>query len=160
TYAEVEERSRRLARGLLADGVGKGTRVGILMPNGVDWVVTWLAAARIGALVVPINTFFRARELAHVLVHADVERLLVRPQFLKHDYVERLEQAAPGLARADARDARGASVPLRLASVPFLRRVRVFGEAERRWALPGEEALGALAEQSGVGDDLLRAAEQ
>ena len=69
TYAEAGVESARLARGLLARGVGKGTRVGLLFPNGPDWVICWLAAARIGALVVPINTFYKARELGWTLQH-------------------------------------------------------------------------------------------
>src|SRR4030095_7663083 len=93
TYGAPEARARRLRRGLPADVITKGTRVGILMPKGIDWVVTWLAAARIGALVVPINTFYQVRELAHVLRHADVEPLLMHARFLQHDYIDRL---APG----------------------------------------------------------------
>jgi acyl-CoA synthetase (AMP-forming)/AMP-acid ligase II len=45
TYAEAERASARLARGLLAHGLGKGSRVAVLAPNGPDWVVWWLAAA-------------------------------------------------------------------------------------------------------------------
>ena len=57
TYGEADDRSAELAAGLLDAGAGKGTWVGILFPNGVDWVVSWLAAARIGALTVPLSTF-------------------------------------------------------------------------------------------------------
>jgi acyl-CoA synthetase (AMP-forming)/AMP-acid ligase II len=72
TYAEAAERSDKLARGLLASGVGKGTRVGLLMPNGPDWVIGWLAAARIGGVVVPMNAFYKPREFFWVLRHADL----------------------------------------------------------------------------------------
>ena len=56
TYAELERRSALLARGLLADGVGKGDHVGILMPNSVDWLVAFSAVVRVGAVAVPFNT--------------------------------------------------------------------------------------------------------
>ena len=79
TYAEAETESAQLARGLLAQGVGKGTRVGILFPNGPEWTIAWLAAARIGALTIPINTFSKARELGWTLRHADVDTLLTTP---------------------------------------------------------------------------------
>ena len=46
TYAEAEARSADLAKGMLASGVGKGTHVGLLAPNGPEWVVAWLAATR------------------------------------------------------------------------------------------------------------------
>ena len=63
TYAEANARSARLARALLEAGAGKGTRIAICFPNGPDWVIAWLATTRIGAVAVPLNTFFKAREL-------------------------------------------------------------------------------------------------
>jgi acyl-CoA synthetase (AMP-forming)/AMP-acid ligase II len=127
TYAEAETRSAAMARGLLAAGVGKGSHVGALLPNGPEWVLTWLATTRIGAVLVPLNTFFQTRELAWTLRHADVECLLVASRFLTHDYSARLEAALPGLA--DAGEA-----PLRLQAAPHLRRVHVFGPCDRPWA--------------------------
>ena len=53
SFAEAERRSALLARALLAAGAGWGTRVGILYPNGPEFVVSWLAAARIGAVSDP-----------------------------------------------------------------------------------------------------------
>jgi acyl-CoA synthetase (AMP-forming)/AMP-acid ligase II len=149
SYAEAERRSAQLARALLANGVGKGTRVGLLMGNGPDWVLAWLAAARIGALVVPINTFYQPRELAWVLRHADVEILLMQSRFLRGDYLERLEQAAPELASQTGE-------PLRLASLPYLRRVWIWGELDRKWASPAPESSAAA---SGIDDTLLGAIE-
>ena len=66
TYQEAEQRSARLARWLLAEGVGKGTRVGLFFANGVDWVIWWLAASRIGALAVPLSTLYTPAEIAKV----------------------------------------------------------------------------------------------
>ncbi|MEN8184875.1 MAG: class I adenylate-forming enzyme family protein [Myxococcota bacterium] len=143
SYAEAEMRSARMARGLLAAGIGKGTRVGLLMPNGPEWVLAWLAATRIGALVVPLNTFFQTRELAWVLRHADVDTLLAVPRFLSHDYASRLEEAALELAGASAS-------PLRLASLPLLRRIYLFGDCDRSWACEG-----AALEREAGGDALL-----
>ncbi len=136
---EADARSRRIAKGLVASGVGKGTRVGVLLPNGPDWVLAWLAAARIGALVVPINTFSQARELAFALRHADVALLLSTARHLNNDYLERLERAAPELAAQ-----RGS--PLRVRALPYLREVRVWESAggERAWTLGGAAALEAL----------------
>jgi acyl-CoA synthetase (AMP-forming)/AMP-acid ligase II len=129
-YAEAERRSARLARGLLAAGVGKGTRVGLLMGNGPEWVLAWLATTRIGAILVPINTFFKARELGWILRHADVHTLLTAAHFLNHDYLTRLEEIAPELAEARTQ-------PLRLRSLPHLRSVVVWGACDRTWARDG-----------------------
>jgi acyl-CoA synthetase (AMP-forming)/AMP-acid ligase II len=152
TYGEAEQRSRKLARGLLAAGAGKGTRVGLLLPNGPDWVLAWLAAARIGALVVPMNTFYQARELGFVLRHADVQVLLTAARFVSNDYLERLERYAPELA------AHGAA-PLRLRALPYLREVRVWesdGE-DKPWTSGGAAALEALADAAPAIDDALLA---
>ncbi len=140
SYGEAAERSARLARGMLASGLSKGSRVGLLMPNGPDWVVAWLAAARIGALVVPMNTFYKPRELGWVMRHADLHTLLTVPRFLNNDYLERLETLAPGLARQKA-DA------LLLPELPFLRRVYVWGDSDRRWTRSARE-LEAAADAS------------
>jgi acyl-CoA synthetase (AMP-forming)/AMP-acid ligase II len=132
TYAEAEARSARMARGLLARGVGKGTRVGLLASNGPDWVTSWLAVTRIGGVLVPLNTFFRSRELAWILRHADIQSLCARATFLSHDYLQRLEEAAPGLA-----DAAGA--PLRIPALPYLRSIHVWGACDRTWASSAAE---------------------
>ena len=51
TYQDAEARSADIARRLLAAGIGKGSRVGLFFPNGIDWISWWLALSRIGALV-------------------------------------------------------------------------------------------------------------
>jgi acyl-CoA synthetase (AMP-forming)/AMP-acid ligase II len=95
SYAEADRRSAQLARGLIAFGAGKGTHVGLLYPNGTEFVVGMLAAARIGAVVVPFSTFATVRELSEQLVHGDVEILLSAASFRSHDYVQRLAQVVP-----------------------------------------------------------------
>jgi acyl-CoA synthetase (AMP-forming)/AMP-acid ligase II len=96
SYTEADGRSAQLARGLAALGAGKGTHVGLLYPNGPDFVVAMLAAARIGAVVVPLSTFATARELREQLAHADVSILLNTRSFRSHDYVQRLTEALGG----------------------------------------------------------------
>jgi acyl-CoA synthetase (AMP-forming)/AMP-acid ligase II len=149
TYAEADERSARLARGLLASGHGKGSRIGIWLPNGPDWVTSFLAAARIGAVAVPLNTFYKPRELGWVLRHADVQTLLTLPRFLNADYLERLEAAAPSLARQKA----GA---LHARELPYLRDVIVFGEPQTGWARPVRWLEAAADGSPAIDADFLR----
>jgi acyl-CoA synthetase (AMP-forming)/AMP-acid ligase II len=92
TYAEAHRRSTKLACGLITLGAGKGTHVGLLYPNGPDFIVAMLAAARIGAVVIPFSTFATAPELATQLAHADVEILLATASYRGHDYRERMAQ--------------------------------------------------------------------
>ncbi len=146
TYAGAERESAVLARGLLAAGVGKGTHVALLQPNGPDWVLGWLAAARIGAVVIPLNTFYQARELGWVLHHADAHTLLTAAQYLRHDYLERLENVAPELAQHK-------DEPLHLPTLPCLRAVRVWGACTRAWASDGPRGLASLADATPALDD-------
>ncbi|QZH58358.1 acyl--CoA ligase [Mycolicibacterium farcinogenes] len=90
TYAEAQHRSAEVAAGLLTLGAGKGTHVGLLYPNGVDFVVAMLAAARIGAVVVPYSTFLTAAELDTQVRASDTAILLSTRTFRNHDYVQRL----------------------------------------------------------------------
>lgn len=92
SYAEADRLSAQLARGLVALGAGKGSHVGLLYPNGVEFVVGMLAAARIGAVVVPFSTFSTASELRAQLVDSDVRTLLAAPSYRSHDYVQRLTE--------------------------------------------------------------------
>jgi acyl-CoA synthetase (AMP-forming)/AMP-acid ligase II len=96
SYADAERRSALLSRGLVALGAGKGTHIGLLYPNGVDFVVAMLAAARIGGVVIPFSTFSTAREIREQLVDSDTEILLAAESFRSHDYVQRLTEVIPG----------------------------------------------------------------
>lgn len=90
SYAEARQRSARVACGLIELGAGKGTHVGVLYPNGVEFVVAMLAASRIGAVVVPYSTFLTTAELQAQLEASDTEILLSATSFRNHDYVQRL----------------------------------------------------------------------
>jgi acyl-CoA synthetase (AMP-forming)/AMP-acid ligase II len=127
SYAEADRRSALLARGLIARGAGKGTHVGLLYPNGTEFVVGMLAAARIGAVVIPYSTFATARELREQLVDSDTEILLAARLFRSHDYVRRLAEALPH-AEPDREER------LFLTDAPHLRRVIVNSEPPYRLA--------------------------
>ena len=134
TFEAAERESARLAEALLASGVRKGTRLGILAPNGPDWVVAFLAATRIGAVAVLLNTYWRPRELGWVLEHSDVEVLVTVDHHLGHDYVERLEEVAPGLGHQVHRE-------IDVDSHPSLRTVWMWGGRTPRWAGSVDELL-------------------
>ncbi|WP_445164162.1 class I adenylate-forming enzyme family protein [Mycobacterium sp. Dal123C01] len=125
SYAEADFRSAELARGLIALGAGKGTHVGLLYPNGTQFVVAMLAAARIGAVVIPFSTFATAREIREQLLDSDVEILLSVASFRSHDYVQRLSEVLPG-ADLDSR--------LFCAAAPQLRHVVITHETVYRRA--------------------------
>ncbi|MCZ0945723.1 MAG: class I adenylate-forming enzyme family protein [Gammaproteobacteria bacterium] len=136
TYNQLEQSSAEVAMQLLASGVGKGTRVGLMMPNSIEWVVNWFALTRIGALAVSVSTFSQPRELSWLLRHADIHTLIMVDRYLKHDYCDRLEAVIPGLER-------DTTPPLFFRSHPYLRQVVVHGDNVPAWARsPGELATG------------------
>lgn len=142
-YREAERRSGELARALFAAGIGKGARVGVLAPNGPDLSVVLMAITRMGAVAVPINTFYMPAELGWVLSDSAIQLLITVPSLLSNDYVTRLEAAMPSLA--GARDS-----ALEIETHPFLRAVHVLGGCDRAWAAPLDRSAPA---------SLLRAAE-
>ncbi|OAA27856.1 acyl-CoA synthetase (AMP-forming)/AMP-acid ligase II [Frankia sp. EI5c] len=145
TYAEADRRSRELARGLLAVGVGRGMHVGLLYPNGSDFVVGWLAAARIGAVSVPLSTFSTSAELGALLRGADVGVLLAAPAYRGHDYVAALRAAVPELPAAlDGASGPSMPPPLLAPSTPALRHV-FFGSPARSTAGSGDGTAGGAA---------------
>jgi len=77
TYRELRDRVNQLANGLLERGVTRGTHVGVMLPNVVQFPITWLALARIGAAMVPINPAYTHRELSYVLEDGDVAFLII-----------------------------------------------------------------------------------
>ena len=66
TYASLRDGAVRAARSLAALGVGRGDHVGLLMPNCPDFALAFFGAELLGAVVVPVNTRFRSRELGYV----------------------------------------------------------------------------------------------
>jgi acyl-CoA synthetase (AMP-forming)/AMP-acid ligase II len=89
-YAGLEESTRALAAGFLEAGVGKGTRVGLIMPNRVQWVQIAVALTRIGAVLVPLSTLLQPPELVAQLRVAAVQALIAVEEFRGHRYLDDL----------------------------------------------------------------------
>jgi acyl-CoA synthetase (AMP-forming)/AMP-acid ligase II len=119
TYGELERRSAGLAAHFADLGVGKGTRVGVLMPNGTAWPVVAVGASRAGATIVPLSTFLRPPELALQLRTAGVEHLVLQGEFLGRDYVADLMAISPELV---------AGTRLMVEAVPRLRTITLWDE--------------------------------
>jgi long-chain acyl-CoA synthetase len=77
TYRQLKEEAERFAGAMSAMGVGKGDRVGLLLPNCPQFVVAWFGLQRLGAVPVGNNPLYTQRELAHQLEDAGVEILVV-----------------------------------------------------------------------------------
>jgi crotonobetaine/carnitine-CoA ligase len=96
TYREVRDAVVRLANGLHARGVRKGTRVAVMLPNVAAMPTTWLALARLGAVMVPVNTAYTPRELEYVIVDSDASHLVIDAECLPA--LDGLAELPPALA--------------------------------------------------------------
>ena len=125
TFAQLDGGASRVARSLRALGVGPGDVVAIFSANSVDYLLTVLGAARIGAVPLLLNARYRGEELAYVLADAAPVVLVTCPAVADHvDFLERIRIALPSLA--DATDATRLTVP----EVPSLRSIVVTGEVD------------------------------
>lgn len=92
TAADLASRSRRLAGGLRSIGVGHRDRVGVMLPNCVEFVETWAALARLGAIEVPVNPEHKAETLTHILGHTACRAIVIHTRLL-----DRLSTVLPHL---------------------------------------------------------------
>ncbi len=111
TYRELDDASRESAARLVGAGVNTGSRVGLLMPNGIDWAVTALAVMRVGAVLVPLSTLLKPAELLPQLRTAAVSHLILVERFKGRAYLDELDAAEPELLPRTRRGRRHAAVP-------------------------------------------------
>jgi fatty-acyl-CoA synthase len=95
TYAAFLAETRRVARGLHAIGVGRGSRVALLMGNRAEWLLAAFATTMLGGTVVALNTWWKSRELAHALTLSDTSVLVMETRFLAHDYSAEIAAIGP-----------------------------------------------------------------
>ena len=96
TYSELRDETNRVARGLLAMGIGRGDHVAILMGNRAEWLLSFLAVQQIGAVSVGLNTWSSPREIEYTLAHADVRCLIAADRLRRQDYRAMLHDMQPG----------------------------------------------------------------
>lgn len=123
TYAELASVIKRLAKGLVALGFGKGDRIGIWSTNNLQWVVLQMATAEIGAVLVNINPAYRQTELEYVLKTSELQALFLIPAFKSSNYSELISAAVPELADAPADN-------FRSEAFPWLRRIVLYDPSE------------------------------
>ena len=132
TFREVAARIDEAARRLIAAGVQHGEHVALWLNNCDDWIFIAFAVQKIGAVLVPINTRFRARDLAYVLAQSDSRFLITHDRSGPIDYAGMVREAVALPTAGDTvEDSR----------FPLLRRVILLGEAPQ----PGTVDWAALA---------------
>ncbi len=137
TYAQLGQAADRCARALLAVGLEKGQRIGIWAPNCAEWVITQLAAAKIGAILVNINPAYRLHELEYALNQSGCTMLVMAPRFRTGHYVEMLRALCPEMAGS-------APGSLTAARLPAMRQVVVLEGTGGPTTVPGTRTWAEL----------------
>ena len=135
TYAQMRAQVNGLAARLVALGIGKGTHVGVMLPNIPAFPLTWLALGRIGAVMLPINPGYTPREIAHVMQVAEAEWVVTHAD----------TRAVLDQARKEG-----------LVALPEERLIVVGGAGPHSWEALAAEPAGSFTPPTPVGhDDLL-----
>lgn len=149
TYRQYQAAVNRLAKALIAFGIEKGEHVAVWAPNLPEWIMLELALAKIGAVLVTINTNYRASELEYALRQGDIVALFCVAEYRDNPYLKSINEIAPELAQiSDPLKER-----LRSAALPRLRHVVLIGSEGAPGAASYSQVL-ALADQ--VTDETLR----
>lgn len=134
TYGQFNERVNNLAKGLLAIGIKKGDHVGIWAKNVPDWLTFMFATAKIGAVLVTVNTAYKSHEVEYVLKQSDMRALALIDSFRDVDYLEIMNELVPELKNSE----RGR---LKSKKFPCLKSIIYVGQEKHRGIYSTNELL-------------------
>lgn len=120
TWKELNDEAELIARGMMSLGVKKGDHVAIWATNTPEWILTLFAAAKIGAVLVTVNTNFKIFELEYLLRQSDTKLLVMIGGFKNNDYVATVNELLPELKTT--------SGEIESEHLPFLKRVVFAGK--------------------------------
>jgi fatty-acyl-CoA synthase len=125
TWREFSDLVDRLGKGLMALGIRKGEKVAVWATNVPYWVALQFATARIGAILLTVNTYYKISELAYLLGQSETENIFIMDGFKDTDYVQTIYELVPELKTQE----RGF---LRSSRFPHLKRVFFLGHEKHR----------------------------
>jgi fatty-acyl-CoA synthase len=122
-FRQYRDEVDRLSKGLIALGIAKGDHVAVWAPNVPEWIFLQLALARIGAVMVTVNTAYKASELEYVLRQGDISSLFMTEEFRGNSYLDSVYSIVPEIKEL----ADPLAQPLQSAKLPLLKRVVLLG---------------------------------
>lgn len=134
TYKQFDERVNVLAKGLLKIGIQKGDHVGIWAKNVPDWLTFTFATAKIGAVLVTVNTAYKIHEIEYVLRQSDMKALVIIDGFRDTSYIDIMYELVPELKTQE----RG---KLNSKNFPYLKTVIFIGQEKHRGMYNSSELL-------------------
>ncbi len=143
SYRDFDRRTDAVAKGLLALGLQPGDHLGVWATNVPDWLTLMFASAKVGIVLVTVNTNYKLAELEHLVRQADLKALCLSDGYRDSDYVKMIRQLVPELATTQ----RG---HLRSARFPELRQLVFLGPQKHRgmYNVAELQLLGAEVEDS------------
>ena len=121
TYAEFRDDVDTFARALMSLGVRAGSKVTVWATNVPAWYITFWATAKLGAVLVTMNTAYKIHEAEYLLRQSDTHTLVMIDSALDSDYKGIINELCPEIARAKPGE------PLHCKRLPFLRNVITVG---------------------------------
>ncbi len=100
TFTQFDRLVDQLAQSLLALGLTRHDHIAVWLGNSLEWTLSFCACARIGAVVVPINTRYTAAEAGYILAQSDAKALILSKELYGLNYLQMLEHIAPSLKQA------------------------------------------------------------
>ena len=100
TYKEFKEKCEQIAKGLMALGIKHGDHIAVWAYNVPEWVLLQFASAKIGAILVTVNTYYKSHELEYLLKQSDSTTLFLVGGFKDVDYVKILNTIVPNLSKS------------------------------------------------------------
>lgn len=149
TFGALAGRSRALAAGWLALGVRHGDRVGVLLENSVRWAEAFWSLARIGAVVVPLNTRWTQDELRFVLSQAELRAVLVGGRFRRLEFAEMLSAVMASLTSPPPIVVHAGAAPTGAVSFAALAELGEAGAVEQAHAAVHGEDIAVIQFTSG-----------
>lgn len=125
TWKEFQAETDAVAKGLMALGVQKGEKIAVWAPNVPHWITFMFASAKIGAILLTVNTNYRSSELCYQLRQAECENLCLVENFREHDFLATLDAIAPEIKTHSKHN-------LNCQNLPHLKRVIFFGDEEQK----------------------------
>jgi fatty-acyl-CoA synthase len=101
TYEELNDEAEQLASALLELGLSQGDRVGIWSHNNAQWLITQLATAKVGIVLVNINPAYRSSELEYALNKVGCRALIAMPTFKTTNYLDLIREVAPEVSTSE-----------------------------------------------------------
>jgi len=99
SYQELNSEVNKFAGGLVKIGVRRGDRIGLWMQNCMEWVVVWFAAARVGAVIVPLDTWYKDTEVEYILDHSEASTIITATKFGNIEFLYTLNKIRPNLPK-------------------------------------------------------------